>query len=171
VAAYKQVAGMPTVRWVSDPTGWTNFSPGDYSDVEAWDDSDLNMGANATGYNAVQCRFTVDGGINPFAVTNLGVTLVGSSDIVGAPLQFWAWNFDIGSWRQVESSVPMNGSSESTYSVNSTCDCWGKTLDSYVDGSWHMYILFLLNTLDSDLNVDYVKAELAYPGPPSPCSP
>ena len=157
LAAYKQVKNMPTVRWVSD-IGWTNFSGGDYSDVEAIDASDFSMLANDSGYNAVQCRFTVDGGINLSTVTDVGIDFTGTS---GA-LEVWAWNFDAGSWSKVcaDISVP---SGEGNGSGHTACDCWGKVLDSYVDGSGHLYVLFIHDDMNDALDVDYVRVELTYP--------
>ena len=57
-AASKQVTNMPTVIWPSD-IGWTNFTTGDYDDVQAIDANQFSMLANATANNSVQCRFTV----------------------------------------------------------------------------------------------------------------
>ena len=161
VAAYKQVATMPADIFPNE-AGWQPFNGGYYSDVEAIDADDFSMSANATGYNAVQCRFTVDGGINLSTVTDLGVTLAGSSENTSETLQFWAWNFDTSSWQQVDGDIPMS-IGEDTYTKHTVCDCWGRVYESYINGSGYMYILFLLDTPNRDLNVDYVRAELTYP--------
>ena len=157
MAAYKQVKNMPAVRWVGD-TGWANFSGGDYSDVEAIDASDFSMVANASGYNAVQCRFTVGGGIDLSTVTDLGINFTGTSDV----LEAWAWNFSAGVWSQVcaDISVPAGEGSKGEHTA---CDCWGRVYESYVNGSGHVYILFIHDAVNDALDVDYVRMELTYP--------
>ena len=156
-AAYKQVATMPLDIFPNE-TGWQPFNGSDYTDVEAIDASDFSMVANASGYNAVQCRFTVGGGIDLSTVTDLGINFTGTSDV----LEAWAWNFSAGVWSQVcaDISVPAGEGSKGEHTA---CDCWGGVYESYVNGSGQMYILFIHDAVNNDLDVDYVRVELTYP--------
>ena len=152
VAYYKQVAGMPSDIFPNQ-SGWQVFSGDDYSDIEAVDGANFSMAANATAYNAIQCRFTVNGSINTSAITDLSVTFNGTSDV----LEVWAWSFNANSWSQVSADVTASGA------AHTVAGCWGRVLDNYIDGSSHMYVLFIHDALNKDMDADYVKVELIYP--------
>jgi hypothetical protein len=166
LAASKQVAAVPAVRWVGD-AGWTNFSGGDYTDVEAIDASDYNMGANATGYNAIQCRFDVDEIANASALTHLVIDLNASTTAATSPLvELYAWDFNTVSWTKV-GDANMNGATKEGYSAVSA---WGPPLvDDYIDASGYVYIMVIVPTFSQALDVNYVQLALVEPYDDEPC--
>ena len=48
----------------------------------------------------------------------------------------------------------------STYTIWSF---WGKVYSSYIDPSYHMFILAILNTPAANLNINYIKLYVAHP--------
>jgi hypothetical protein len=149
VVRYKQVAGMPTDIFPNQ-SGWQAFADGDYTDIEAVDGANFSMAANATRYNAMQCRFTVNGSVNTSAITDLGVTFNGTSDT----LEVWAWDFNAGSWSRVSADVTASGA------AHTVAGCWGRVLGDYIDVSSHMYVLYIHAAVNRDLDADYVSVEL-----------
>jgi hypothetical protein len=159
LAAYKQVASMPTVRWVSD-SGWANFSAGDYDDVEAIDANDFSMAANATAKNAVQSRFTVFEQICVTNLTHIEVNVTASSQNMGETLQYWAWNFSAVQWDQVDGSITMSNGEASYYRVTN----WGPpNIDDYIDGNGHMYLIVILADNNRALSIDYIQVVFVGP--------
>jgi beta propeller repeat protein len=161
LARYKQVTTMPTDIFPND-TGWSSFTTTNYTEVEALDALNFSMPGSAAKYNAVQCRFTVSGGINLSTVTDLSVTLVGFSENTSETLQFWAWNFDTSNWQQVVGDIAMSNG-ECSYTQHTVCDCWGKVYDSYVNGSGLMYLMIILADSNRSLSIDYIQVVFVGP--------
>jgi hypothetical protein len=158
-AAYKQVINMPTVTWPAH-FGWTNFSAGDYDDVEAIDANDFSMAANATAKNSVQCRFTVFEQICAANLTHIEVNVTASSQNMGETLQYWAWNFNSVQWDQVDGSITMSNGEASYYRVTD----WGPpNIDDYINGNGHIYLLVMLADNNRALNVNYIQVVFVGP--------
>ena len=158
-AAYKQVKNMPTITWPAD-SGWTNFSAGDYNDVEAIDANDFSMAANATGKNSVQSRFTVFEQICAANLTHIEVNVTASSQNMSETLQYWAWNFNSVQWDQVGGSMTMSNGETSYYRVTD----WGPpNIDDYMDGTGYMYLMVMLADNNRSLSIDYIQVVFVGP--------
>ena len=161
LAAHKQVKNMPAVAWPAD-SGWTNFSSGDYDDVGAIDTDDFSMAANASGYNAVQCRFTVFEHICAPELTHIEVSVTASSQDMSETLEYWAWDFVSSRWDQVDGSITMSNGEASYYRVTD----WGPpNIADYMDASGHMYLMVMLTDKDRALNIDYIQVTFVGPEP------
>jgi hypothetical protein len=159
LAASKQVLSMPAVTWPAD-VGWTNFSAGDYNDVEAIDADDFSMAANVTAKNVVQCRFTVFEQICATNLTHIEVNVTASSQSMSEALQYWAWNFNSVQWDQVDDSMPMSNGEDSYYRVTD----WGPpNIDDYINGNGHMYLMVMLADNNRALNIDYIQVVFVGP--------
>jgi len=159
LAASKQVKDMPTLVWPAD-SGWANFSSGDYDDVEAIDADDFSMAANASGYNAVQCRFTVFEHDCAPDLTHIEVNVTASSQDMSETLQYWAWDFNSVRWDQVDGSIRMSGGKASYCRVTN----WGPpNIADYIDDSGHMYLMVILMNKNRALNIDYIQVTLVGP--------
>jgi len=159
LAAYKQVKNMPSVAWPAD-SGWVNFSSGDYADVEAIDANDFSMAANASGYNAVQCRFTVSEHICAPELTHIEINVTASSQDRSETLQFHAWDFTSAQWNQVDGSITMSNGENSYYRVTD----WGPpNIGGYMDEVGHMYLMVILMNKNRALNIDYIQMTLVGP--------
>ena len=160
VAAYKQVKNMPSVTWPAD-SGWTNFTAGDYSDVEAIDADDLSMAANASGKNVVQSRFTVFEHICAANLTHIEVNVTASSQNTSETLQYWAWDFSSAQWDQVDGSVTMSNGEASYYRVTD----WGPpNIDDYINnGNGYMYLMVMLADNNRALSIDYIQVVFVGP--------
>ena len=144
----------------TDPTGWTEATSGQYTDISAAEGTMWNISGTSGNYTALQCKFTVAEVADASSVTSIGITFNGSSQSSGDLLQFWAWNFTSGTWTQVGSNIPLSSSGNPGYT---TWTMWGKVYSDYIDSNNYMYILYNHNTASKYLNVDYVKLELASP--------
>ena len=144
-----------TSTFDSAPPGWTNATAPDYSNIALNDSSVWTITGTPGNYSAIQCKFTL--AEIPDSIVSIGVTLNGSSGTNGSTLRFWAWNFNASSWTQV-GSFTLNTSVSSC----SAWTAWGKVFSSYISGS-NMFILAALNTSNTNLNVDYIKLDIAYP--------
>ena len=160
LAAYKQVKNMPSVTWPAD-SGWTNFTAGDYSDVEAIDADDLSMAANASGKNVVQSRFTVFEHICAANLTHIEVNVTASSQNTSETLQYWAWDFNAIQWDQVDGSITMSNGEDSYYSVTD----WGPpNIDDYINnGNGYMYLMVMLADNNRALSIDYIQVVFVGP--------
>jgi len=144
----------------TDPTGWTEATSGQYTNISTADGSVWNIAGSSGNYTALQCKFTVAEGAYAGNVTSIGVTFNGSSQDSGDLLQCWAWNFASETWTQVGTDISLGNTSNHAY-VRWTA--WGKVFDDYIDASNYMYILYTHNTSGKYLNADYVKLEIISP--------
>jgi len=140
----------------TNPTGWINASPTNYSNIALTDDNVWTITGTSGNYSALQCKFTVVN--NPADITSIGVTLNGSSNDAST-LRFYAWNFNTGTWTQIGSGFSMT-TSISSYNAWAA---WGQVYSDYIDGSQHMFILAAMDTANTNLNVDYIRLSVAYP--------
>ena len=169
LAASKQVAALPAGRWVSaGETGWFNFTAPDYTAVEAIDASDFNMAANATGYNAIQCRFDVDETGNTSALTHLELNVTASSQNMSETLRYYAWNFSSGQWAQVGTDITMGDGEGSYYRVSD----WGPPLvGDYIDASGYVFVMVIVPVHNRALDIDYIRLVLVEPYDDALCFP
>jgi len=139
----------------------TDFSAGDYDDVEAIDANDFSMAANASANNSVQCRFTVFEQICAANLTHIEVNVTASSQNMSETLQYWAWDFNAIQWDQVDGSVTMSNGEDSYYSVTD----WGPpNIDDYINnGNGYMYLMVMLADNNRSLKIDYIN--VAFVGP------
>jgi len=168
LAAYKQTANVPSVVWPAD-SGWTDFTAGDYTNVEAIDASYFSMSASASSYNTVQCRFTVFEHICAPSLTHIEINVTASSQYMSDTLQYWAWDFSSGQWDQVGGSITMSSGVSSYYMVTD----WGPpNVDNYMDDNGHMYLMVILMDKNRALNIDYIQVTFVGPevwcGQPTP---
>ena len=161
IAKWQNIDSLPSDIFINE-TGWTDFTTVNYTQVEAIDTADFAVSGKPGNHSAVECRFKIGEHINVSTVSDLHVSLVGSSEDTGESLQFWAWNYNTSSWSQVGGDMTMSDG-ENTYARHSVCDAWGRAFDDYIDDDRYMYILYFVDTLDKDLNVDYCEIVLSYP--------
>ena len=144
----------------TDPTGWVEATSAQYTNISTGDGDVWTIAGVSGNYTALQCKFTVAEGAYAGKITSIGVTFNGSSQDNGDLLQFWAWNFTSGSWRQLGSDISLGNTSNQAY-IKWTA--WGKVYADYIDASNYMYILYAHDTSGKYLNVDYVKLEIVSP--------
>jgi len=147
----------PADNFDGDPSSWSEASPTDYSNIALTDGNSWTVSGTSGNYSALQCKFTIVS--DPADITSIGITLNGSSNISGAIMRFYAWNFNTSSWRQLgsEFSLTTNISSYTSWAL------WGKVYSNYIDGTAHMFILASLNTPVANFNIDYIKLSVAHP--------
>jgi hypothetical protein len=156
-AKINTISSNPPTGNFDSESGWTEASPTDYNSIAVNDSNVWTVSGTSGNYSALQCKFTIVS--NPVNITSIGITLNGSSNINASTLRFYAWNFNTSSWRQLGTDFSIT-TNLSTYTIWSF---WGKVYSSYVDGSDHMFILATLNTPAANLNIDYIKLQVAHP--------
>lgn len=155
-AKSKTIDSVPPVDHFDNESGWTEAGGMEYNNIATTNGNVYTITGTPGLYSALQFKFTLYE--NPGTITSIGVTLNGSAETDGDVLQFWAWNFDTDSWRQIGSDFSMTTNIESY----TAWTAWGKVYADYIDGDGYMYILANLNDANQDLNVDYFKLSVVW---------
>lgn len=151
----------------TNSTSWVNAATTQYNNISSTDGAVWNISGSGGKYAALQCRFTIDSNITgPVTnITSIGITLNGSATTNGDLLQFYAWNFSSGSWRQlgIYGSTTTNFSMTTNLTTYSAWTAWGEVYTNYIDSNGYMYILANLNNAGENLYVDYIELSIAHP--------
>ena len=141
----------------ADP--WVELGDGeigtsDYDSIGTEDGSTYEASGSPNDFTPLECRFMVSE--DPTTISNIKLTFVGKSQNNDDILQFWVWNYTTSAWNQVGTDFSMT-TSIATYSADITSG-----FSDYIPGGDSLYVLFVHNTKNRDLFVDYVKSDVTY---------
>jgi hypothetical protein len=160
-AKSKGLSELPPVlngTFDTESTGWVEATTEQYANIS--EEHTTAWTIEASSYAAIQCKFAIDEKANAGDITSIGVYFNGSSEVAGDTLRFWIWNFTDSEWTQVGSGITLSTTCESYHSGWTS---WGKVFADYIGTNGKLYLLLVNTASGNDLNVNYLRLEMATP--------